>query len=220
VAGWVTVAEPYAKPPKRSTPSVEPTPDRHEGRHVVLEGVAVDTAAWDTTELIEAKVESSSIVGVSLGGAEVDAAWSSFERCDFSGADVVRLRECTIVDSRCTGLDLSEAELLDVVFERCLVNIANLRMAKLGRVSFVDCTLRDVDCYEAELTDVSFPGSTLEQVSLDRTRMSRVDLRDASELGLVAVASLAGCLVTEGQLIGLLHHLALAAGLDIERAPD
>ena len=154
-----------------------PAPERVEGPEVVLEGLSVDDESWDTTE---PRRRQGRVVGgrrLSLAGAVLDAAWSSFERCDLSGTEVVRLRECTIVDSRCTGLDLSEAELRDVVFERCLVNIANLRMAKLVRVSFVDCTLRDVDCYEAELTDVSFPGSTLEQVNLDRAQTTRVDLR-------------------------------------------
>lgn len=220
MTGWVTVSEPYARAPKRPSVQPEPSPDHHEGRHVVLEEVAVDPTSWDTSDLVELEVESCVLEGVALGGAVVDAARSSFERCDLSGADVTRLRECTVVDSRCTGLDLAEAEILDVVFERCLVNIATLRMAKLKRVSFVDCTLRDVDCYEAELTDVSFPGSTLEEVGLDRTKMTRVDLRGASELGLTGVASMAGCLVEEPQLVGLLHTLARAAGLDIHRPPD
>jgi uncharacterized protein YjbI with pentapeptide repeats len=217
VAGWVNVTEPWARPPRLESASARSRPVAVEGGRVTIEDAELDAQNLDGAELIELTLEASSVTGVALVGVELDARWTSFHACDLSQSRVHRLRGCRIVDSRCTGLDSSDGELTDVVFERCLLNVANLRMTELQRVSFRDCVLTDVDCYEATLTDVSFEMSGIEELSLDRATVTRVDFRGARSLGLRATRSLEGSLVSRDQLQEILYELAFSTGLSVER---
>jgi uncharacterized protein YjbI with pentapeptide repeats len=217
MAGWVKPTATWARPPQLGEPGPR---ERHEGLfgdRLVVEDAELDGENFDTTELVELTVESSGIAAVSLVGVDVEARWTSFEGCDLSQAKVHRMRGCRVVDARCTGLDASDGELMDVVFERCLLNVANLRMARVQRVAFVDCVFTEVDAYEAVLTDVSFEGSAIEDLNLDGASMKGVDLRGATSVGLSAARSLDGCLASTAQLQEMLYELAFGAGLSVER---
>jgi uncharacterized protein YjbI with pentapeptide repeats len=218
MSGWVAPGEVWARPPRVDPAGPRTRPASVDGERPVVEDAEIDADNLAADGLVELTLETARATGVSLVGVEIDARWSEIQGCDLSQARVRRLRGCRIVDSRCTGLDSSDGELIDVAFERCLLNLANLRMTRLQRVSFTDCVLTDVDCDESTLADVSFEGSTIEALSLDRTSMQRVDLRGAASLGLGAVRSLEGCLVSRDQLQEILFELAFTAGLSVERA--
>ena len=219
MAGWVKPTTTWARPPRLGETSPGVRVGDLVGERLALEDAELDAGSIETAELVELTLDSSSVSAVALVGVEVDARWSSFDSCDLSRVKVRRLRGCRVVDSRCTGLDASDGELMDVVFERCLLNVANLRMARLQRVAFIDCALTDVDAYEAALTDISFQGSAIEDLNLDRASLARVDLRGATSVGISAVRSLEGCLVSRDQLQELVYELAFGAGLSVER-PD
>lgn len=221
---WIDVREPHAALPNLHEPTATAPlegvlhPDRgeHHFDDVVLDGSNVDLGLH--TGLV---VESSIIRNVVLcpdEPVEVDASWCSFTYCDLSRADVNRLRASRLSDCKFVGTDFSDADVVDVVFERCLFSLANLRMARFTRVSFDDCTLRELDAFELVATDVSFDGSDLDTVNVDRLKATRVDLRDAKSVQLDAVGRLDGFLVAEHQLPSLVYQLAFAVGLGVEHS--
>lgn len=214
--GYAEVREPFAAAPRialaepdHDLPGVAPE------RHLVLDGARLADARIDAVDL---EIESSKLTGVVVGApTRVDASWTAWRSCDLSGARIDRLRECVLADSKLVGTDLSEADLIDVAFERCQLSLANLRMARLRRVAFVDCQLADVDCLEMAADDVTFDGCTLEEVDVRGVKATRVDLRGARTLGLTSLGRLDGWLVREQQLPELSGALAAALGLGVER---
>lgn len=222
---WVEVSEPHARPPRvhQTAAGTRWAPplsiDRGWGE---LDGVSVDgESGFDVKDCEELTIGDSSLSDVALvesGKAlTVDVHRSLLDNCDLSQVEIRSLRASRIVGSKLTGTDFSGGSVADTIFERCLLRYANLRMAKLSRVAFIDCAFDEVDAYQLEAEDVSFPGTTLSAVSFDSLRASRLDLREATEISLTAVTSLAGCLVAEHQLAGLAHTLAMAVGIDVER---
>ncbi|MCD9625221.1 pentapeptide repeat-containing protein [Rhabdothermincola salaria] len=222
---WITVKEPFATPPRLTAigPGDPAFPEIEGTRNQRWAEVDRDGTEPLPDDLATLRLESCALVGVAfshLAGAEIEGHWSSWAACDLSGARVESLRECTIADTKLTGTDLSEADLSDVVFERCVLQLTSLRMARLRRVQFSDCTLVEVDAYQCHMEDVSFDGSEITDLNVDRVTAERVDLRGVRSLGLQAVGRLDGCLVDEAQLAALAHDLAFAVGLDLERPHD
>ncbi len=222
---WVEVAEPYAKPPRPKRPgSTSPwsaplTVDRGWGE---LADAMVDAdSGLDVAGCHQLTITDSSITDVSLAAddpeLEVEIVRSELHNCDLSGVKVRSLRAGRVVGSKLTGTDFSGGTVADTVFEGCLLRYSNLRMAKLNRVSFIDCTLDEVDCYGLEAEHVSFPGSGLTDVNLDGLSATAVDFREVANVSFSAVSQLTGCLVSEEQLAGLAHALAMVVGIDVER---
>ncbi len=222
--GWVDVSEPFAAPPRLSRPdpqdnwsgAVEFESGWGELAEVAVSGITIEVEPDDRLD-----INGSALRDVIFGGnAEIESFRSSFDSCDLSRIRFPSLRATRLTDCKLVGVDLSAAELADVVFERCVLRFVNMRMTRLRRVAFVDCTLHEVDAYDLDAEDVSFDGCELDTVNIDRLRATRVDLRAARRLGLDHLGSLAGCLVGEEQLHALTYQLAFAAGLDVERVPD
>ena len=206
---WVDVREPHAVVPvvdqsTASTPldgMVQPVSGEHRFDDIVLDGDLVELG--DYARLV---LEYSSVQNLVLcpeDSIELDASWCTFSYCDLSRGQVHRLRGSVLSDCKFMGTDFSDADVMDVVFERCVFSLASLRMARLRRVRFEDCTLSDVDAFELTATDVSFDGSELDKVNVDRLRATRVDLHGAQSLRLENVVRLEGVLVAEHQLPGL-----------------
>ncbi|MEE2047333.1 pentapeptide repeat-containing protein [Nocardiopsis tropica] len=92
----------------------------------------------------------------------------------------------------------------------------NFRASRMDDVVFEDCVLTDVDFGGASLSRVSFPGSSLRKVHLARAKLREVDLRGAVDLDLTSgFESLAGAIVTRGQLIALAPALAASTGISV-----
>jgi uncharacterized protein YjbI with pentapeptide repeats len=148
----------------------------------------------------------------------VDAYRCDFDVCDLSGDRFRSVRQTRFVGCGFTGSDFGAAELIDVVFERCVFRLASFRMARLERVRFEDCHLSNVDAFELDARDVSFDGSRLDRLGVDRLRATNVDFRGASELSFEGVGRLDGCLVAGTQLHSLVDELAAAVGLEVDHA--
>ncbi|HTO00890.1 MAG TPA: pentapeptide repeat-containing protein [Microthrixaceae bacterium] len=191
-----------------------PLDGEHRFDDVLLDGDEVSSGEFE--ELV---IDSSIIRNLVLcpdGPVTLDASWCRFESSDLSRAEVHQLRSSRLSDCKLVGTDFSNAALTDVIFERCLISLANFRMARLNRVRFKDCTLKELDAFEMVATDLTFDGSELNQVNVDRLNANRVDLRGARSLGLEGIGRLDGCLVAEHQLTDLIFQLAFAVGLGIE----
>lgn len=223
--GWVDVREPFAAPPRFVAPDPSDTSSDEvefdggwgELAEVAVEAVSIDAEPGDRLDITGSTLRDVTVAG---GEAEIEAFRSSFDACDLSRVRFPSLRAARLADCKLVGVDLSGAEIADVVFERCILRFANMRMTRLRRVAFVDCTLHEVDAYDLDAEDVSFAGCDLDTVNIDRLRATRVDLRGARRLGLDHLGSLAGCLVGEEQLHAITYQLAFAAGLSVERSAD
>lgn len=136
---------------------------------------------------------------------------------DLSRIRFGELSQCRLTGCKMAGADFGEAVLDDVEFVDCTFSMASLRMARLERVRFAGCLFDETDAYEAHFTDVDFGDSRLVSLEIDRVRAERVDVRQVSEIGVVAVGRLDGWLVEENQLHAMVYALAAGAGLGIER---
>lgn len=217
------VDEPHARPPRLAP--VRPGrawsgPLDLDRGWAELDGVEVADDVVDLTDCDELSIGDSVLGRVVLsqpGGTRIEIRSSRLDGCDLSQADLAILQRSTLDGCKLTGTDLSGAAITDVRFVRCAFRYANLRMARLERVGFVECTIDEVDGFQLDATDVSFEGSSIVELNVDRIQATRVDLRGATELGLIGIGRLEGCLVSDHQLPALGPVLALAVGLDLER---
>ena len=219
---WIDVAEPFAEPPR----AVGPLSPPDGGRAVDLEDrwgsiVGADlTGGVDLSACEQVEIRGSVFRGASFRadpGVELDVSASSFVDCDLSALRFTKLTNTSVEGCKLSGVDLSAGLARDVLFDRTLLRLSVVRMAEFERVEFRDATLDDLDGYEVALTDVAVPGSSLRAVDLDKARFRSVDLRRAVELDIRSCRDFEGCLLTQEQLLPLVHLFADAAGVSIER---
>ncbi len=122
----------------------------------------------------------------------------------------VELRQC-----RLTGAELAEAELTDVTFVDCRLDLAGLRMAKLERVAFRDCRMSECDFYEATFTDVLFERCELREATVSRVKLKRAELRGCDLAGLRGVEALRGARMPWNDVLENGPLFAAALGLEI-----
>ena len=221
---WIRVTEPVSIAPKQqsqaATRAYDPASRVDDRGYVDLANVEVTNVVLDLLDARSLDLRDCIVSNAQLQLAEatpVEVIGCSIDNGDLSAVTITALRSSTLTEVKLVGTEFSGTIIQDVTFDRCVLRYVNLRTATLTRVRFRDCVLDDVDLYAATLTDVSFDECTLTDVNLDRVKASRVDLRGARSLALKGVSRLNGFLANESQLIGLLHTLAFAAGLDIEQ---
>lgn len=219
---WIDVAEPFAAPPKAVGPLSPPDGGGAvdlEDRWGSIIGAGL-TGGVDLGACEQVEIRGSVFRGVSFRadpGAELDVSTSSFVDCDLSALRFTKLTNTSFEGCKLSGVDFSAGLARDVLFDRTLLKLSVVRMAELERVEFRDATLDDIDGYEVALADVAMPGSTLRSVDLDKARFRSVDLRGAVELDIRSCRHFDGCLLTQEQLLPLVHLFADAAGVSIER---
>jgi uncharacterized protein YjbI with pentapeptide repeats len=120
------------------------------------------------------------------------------------------LRRC-----RLTGTELAEAELTDVTFADCRVDLVGLRMAKLERVVFRDCRMAECDLYGASLTDVLFERCELREATFSGATPNRLELRGCDLAGLRGVEALRGARMPWNDVLENGPLFAAALGMDI-----
>lgn len=219
---WVEVAEPFAAPPRAAGPLSAPAGDGvvdvEDRWGSILE--AEMTGGVDLGHCEQVEVRGSVFRGVSFRaapGIELDVTASSFVDCDLTALRFTKLTNTTFEGCKLSGVDCSAGVVRDVRFDRTLIKLSVLRMAEFERVEFRDSTLDDIDAYEVRLSDVAMPGTVLRAVDLDKAQFRAVDLRKVLELGIASCRRFEGCLLTQEQLLPLVHLFADAAGVSIER---
>lgn len=219
---WIDVAEPYAAPPKALGPLSPPDGEGAvdlEDRWGSIIGAEL-TGIVDLRGCEQVEIRGSAFRGVSFRaepGVELDVSASSFVDCDLSALRFPKLTNTSFEGCKLSGVDFSAGLARDVCFDRTLLKLSVVRMAEFERVEFRDATLDDIDGYEVALTHVSVPGTALRAMDLDKARFRSVDLREAVELDIRSCRDFAGCLLTQEQLVPLVHLFADAAGVSIER---
>ena len=225
--GYLTIEEPWARPPERTSPAVgavwSDTPalsvdfDLGELSWQRLDSATIDLDGLGRLDIDHCHLKN--VVFVHAEGTEVFVSESIVEGSDLSRLALVSVAECAINGSKLVGTDFSGNVIRDTDVDGCVLRLANLRMTMLQRVAFAGCTIEDVDAYGAEFEDVSLHDCTVSALSIDRATATRVDLRGSAPLDLTGVGRLDGFLVADDQLFALAAQLAVAAGLTIEAQP-
>jgi uncharacterized protein YjbI with pentapeptide repeats len=147
-------------------------------------------------------------------GDAVDAVATGLDWANRSARGVV-LRRVEVRNCRLSGVELAGAELSDVTFVDCRLDLAGLRTAKLERVVFRECRMAECDLYEASLTDVLFDRCELREAVFAAVRIKRVELRGCDLSGLSGVEALRGARMPWDDLLPNAALFATALGLEI-----
>lgn len=139
-----------------------------------------------------------------------DEDWANSSPVRGAAARRAELRGC-----RLTGSDLHQANLTDVTFDDCRLDLVNLRHATLARVVFRDCHLSELDLYGASLQDVLFERCRLREAILSSATLERVELRQCDLAGLQGAEALRGARMPWNDVLENAPLFALALGLEI-----
>lgn len=186
-------------------------------------------------------LESASLEGLSLADISLhnfSLVDSSIYKCDFSLADMEKfdlnnivIKDCimssakfsesswhiaSIMNSRCSGIQLNQSVLKNIRFENCKLDIANFRFAKLTNVVFDTCVINEMDFYGAELKHVRFIDSDIDKVDFSQSKLVDVDLRESSIITVKRPSDLKGATITTQQLIQLSPQLAAEANIEVK----
>jgi uncharacterized protein YjbI with pentapeptide repeats len=125
------------------------------------------------------------------------------------------LQRVALHEVRLTGADLAEAELTDVTFAGCRLDLVGLRYAKLRRVAFVDCRMEECDLAGARLEDVMFERCNLTAGMVNNVTLERVELRECELAGLQGAESLRGARMPWSDAIQAGPTFAAALGIEL-----
>lgn len=145
---------------------------------------------------------------------DIEIYRSALDRVDLSRQVIRSVLQSRITDCRLLGTEL-EGIISDVHFLNSHIELASFRECHLRRVIFERCTFVDADFYRARMSDVSFRDSVINGIGFDHTTIQRVDLR-SSTLAIGDISSLAGCLVTPDQAMGLAVQAVRKLGLLVD----
>ncbi|MCP5025586.1 MAG: pentapeptide repeat-containing protein [Actinomycetia bacterium] len=221
---WLDPPDPFTKPPR-----LGPWPGRRQVGATDIEvidgwcdidGVHLTGAELDVTEAETVVISGSRLDGVTLVlGPHTGVR---FLRAELVGCVLATATIESLIGTRLASCDLRGAvftnTVRDVEFTAGQLSHSYWAGASLERVLIEGCVLRETDFHMASLTDVAFEGCEMEGVNFDASQCERVDLR-GTNLDLVGIRDLTGCLVTIDQVQAIALQLADMVGLSIEN-PD
>jgi uncharacterized protein YjbI with pentapeptide repeats len=126
------------------------------------------------------------------------------EGCDLSGVnwEKARLRRVELIGCRLVGAPLLDAQLDDVLFRDCQVELALFWSALCWRVRFEQSRLREAAFIKADLSGVVFEGCDLERADLREALLAGADLRRSILNGMqVGLRELRGAIIDSTQAI-------------------
>jgi uncharacterized protein YjbI with pentapeptide repeats len=165
--------------------------------------------------ITESLLEDVMLDGVEAAGLRL--ADVRVERGSWSNLRAVRgsLTRVEARGLRGTGVDLAEAELRDLTFTDCRLDLASFRFATLARVAFRDCRLDEADFHGATLSSVRLERCQLTGVNVHTASFSRGEIRECNLERIEGAASLAGVRMTWPDVVGVADSLAEAIGIAI-----
>ena len=156
---------------------------------------------WEEIQLSMLELSNTRLPGMEIGAAlftKVAARgthWRDLRLrdvringCDLANADWMgaRFHRVEVLDSRLTGLGLSESRLADVRFGNCKADATWFRNATFERARFERCDLREANFEGADLSGVVFVDCDLRQARFTGARMQGTDLRGSNLQGIIS----------------------------------
>lgn len=191
----------------------------------------IDDAVIDELDCSDPFVDSESAEFVELlrsrfgAGSMANSEWyrTRWVDLEFTGTDLANARllesglERVSADGcRATGLQLSGANLTDLTFTNCLLDLANFRASKFRRVTFTDCKLSGSDWAEATLDRVTFLRCDLTDAEFSNTTHKQVRIDDCVIDSLRGITSLSGATIAGADPILVANLLAQAHRITLE----
>lgn len=110
------------------------------------------------------------------------------------------LERVEITSTRLTGARFIEAQLKDVLFRECKLDLIQLRMGRLQQCVFEQCNLADADFYGADLSGTVFRGCDFSRADFSSARLIGADIRDCRLDGLRGTpAAMEGLVISPDQ---------------------
>ncbi len=173
-------------------------------------GVLAKALAIDSSHIVRTDISQAKISGFSLSNSLIED--STLIASQFANASwhVVEVK-----NSRCSGLQLHESLLKNVVFKNCKLDLTNFRFSSLTNVLFDSCVVTEMDFYNATLKDVSLVNCEIENVEFTGAKMKNVDLTESSIISFRGFSSLKGMSINNEQLISLAPYFAQELGITV-----
>jgi uncharacterized protein YjbI with pentapeptide repeats len=196
----------------------------------VLEAPIGDGDAFAESELAGASCAGRRIDGLEcievvlrdpdMSGAELrDCTFrdTAFENPNLATATIRggSLTRVVIEGGRLTGLQVTEADVRDVVWRGCGADMAAFRHARLLHVSFQDCSLREADFTGVRGQVVRFADCDLRGASFRHAELAGCELRRCRLDDIEGVEGLRGASLELDQLIDLAPALARSMGIGV-----
>lgn len=171
-----------------------------EGRN--LTGVTISESEWTNLEISDAD----------LSGARIsDSRLAGLSGTSLRGEDIA-MRNTKVSESRVGVLDLGEADVRTVLFDRCKLGFVGLRGAKLLDLTFNGCVIEELDLTNAEVSRLSLRGSAIQTLTLSLESAAGLDLRGAEVTTLAGIRSLHGLIIDAQQLVQFAGQFAHQLG--------
>ena len=213
-------------------PERDPEPPRLPARLAsqVLEAAIGDGAAFAEAEIAGASCAGRRIDGLEcievvlldpdMSGAELrDCAFrdTAFENPNLAPATIRggSLTRVVVEGGRLTGLQVTEADVRDVVWRGCGADMATFRHARLLHVTFQDCSLREADFTGMRGEAVRFTDCDLRGASFRDAELAACELRRCRLDDIEGVEGLRGASLELDQLIDLAPALARSMGIGV-----
>jgi uncharacterized protein YjbI with pentapeptide repeats len=171
-----------------------------------LKGMAIEESLVSKTNFSETHIEKFETKDCVFKDCDLTA--SSFSNSSWHVVE--------ILGARCSGVQLQNSTLKNVLFKGCKIEFANFRFSKLENIIFEDCMINDIDFYNATLKNVTFTGSSIENITFAGGRLKSVDLSDAHLVSVKNVSGLKGAMISYEQLTFLAPYFTQELGILIK----
>jgi uncharacterized protein YjbI with pentapeptide repeats len=172
----------------------------------------------ESVEFDQCRFRNADLGGVSLVRA-------AFTDCLFENGNLANLRVQTssmrragLSASRMTGVHWVDGVLRDVTVSECRADLTSFRFTRFNNVVFEGCNLTRADFQNADVSGVQFIGCDLTGAQFSQATMAGTRFSNCALAGIGGVASFAGAILANQDLIALSHALAAALGIRIEDA--
>jgi uncharacterized protein YjbI with pentapeptide repeats len=199
-----------------------------------------DLERWTLGTLVDADVDGLSIEGLEAPGAaatgvriaesrivDADLSDASMDRASLRDVEWVggtlanarvldgHLRQTRLERVRATGLNCTRAQLHNVVFAECRLDLASFRASTMERVRFEGCRLEDADFFETTFSSVVFVDCDLRSADWSGVTFTRSELRGCELTGGTSLDRLRGVRMPWDDVIRSAGEIAIAAGIEI-----
>ncbi|WP_332118137.1 pentapeptide repeat-containing protein [Azorhizobium caulinodans] len=204
-------------------PPVVPAPDGRADRDTIEAALAraegpLTFSGWALHGLDLSALDLSGCIFERCRGAGVDfsacdLSEATFRNSDFNNAVFRRtkLASTHFSDCKLTGIQVSAASALGLVFVRCLLIAAQLRGLSFRRQDLDGLDFQDADLSEADFREAVLTNCSLRDAHVARARFEGADLRgtDLGGLKLADAGRFRGATISKAQAADLLAGLGL-----------
>ena len=166
-------------------------------------------------------IEESRICKTNFSDVHIEKFGSKdciFKDCNFTASNFADSGwdSIEIINTRCSGTQMQNSVLRNVLFKSCKIELVNFRFSKLENVIFKDCVINDADFYNATLKNIEFINCDIEKIAFFGAKLKSADLTTSRIISVNGVDGLKGATINYEQLITLAPYFAQAIGIVIK----